>query len=51
MTYNIDPVLLNFLYAFLGGVMTLFFMWTGCYLWQLQRGLREYRQGLQASTR
>jgi uncharacterized membrane protein YjfL (UPF0719 family) len=32
MTYNIDPVLLNFLYAFLGGVMTLFFMWAGCYL-------------------
>ena len=30
MTQNIDPMLLNFLYAGLGGVMTLFFMWLGC---------------------
>ena len=25
-----DPIVLNFLYAFIGGVMTLFFMWMGC---------------------
>ncbi|MEA3276599.1 MAG: DUF350 domain-containing protein [Pseudomonadota bacterium] len=30
MTDSIDPIVLNFLYAFLGGVMTLFFMWLGC---------------------
>ena len=30
MTDNFDPIVLNFLYAFLGGVMTLFFMWLGC---------------------
>lgn len=30
MTESIDPIILNFLYAFMGGVMTLFFMWVGC---------------------
>jgi uncharacterized membrane protein YjfL (UPF0719 family) len=30
MTEFIDPIILNFLYAFMGGAMTLFFMWTGC---------------------
>jgi uncharacterized membrane protein YjfL (UPF0719 family) len=30
MTELIDPIILNFLYAFMGGAMTLFFMWTGC---------------------
>ncbi|MDH5446950.1 MAG: DUF350 domain-containing protein [Gammaproteobacteria bacterium] len=30
MTPGIDPILLNFLYAFLGGALTLFFMWMGC---------------------
>ena len=32
MTDVLDPALLNFVYAFLGGVMTLFFMWSGCKL-------------------
>ena len=32
MTQTIDPVILNFLYAALGGVLTLFFMWLGCLL-------------------
>ena len=30
MTDMLDPILLNFFYAFVGGVMTLFFMWMGC---------------------
>lgn len=30
MTDLLDPIILNFLYAFIGGVMTLFFMWMGC---------------------
>ncbi len=30
MTDLLDPILLNFLYAFIGGVMTIFFMWLGC---------------------
>lgn len=30
MTDVLDPIVLNFLYAFIGGVMTLFFMWMGC---------------------
>ena len=30
MTDLLDPILLNFVYAFIGGVMTLFFMWLGC---------------------
>ncbi|MCB1759249.1 MAG: DUF350 domain-containing protein [Gammaproteobacteria bacterium] len=25
-----DPILLNFLYAVIGGLLTLFFMWLGC---------------------
>ncbi len=32
MTDNIDPVILNILYACMGGVLTLFFMWFGCKL-------------------
>jgi uncharacterized membrane protein YjfL (UPF0719 family) len=30
MTETIDPILLNFAYAAIGGFMTLFFMWMGC---------------------
>ncbi|MCU7958544.1 MAG: DUF350 domain-containing protein [gamma proteobacterium symbiont of Bathyaustriella thionipta] len=30
MSDGLDPIILNFLYAFLGGLMTLFFMWLGC---------------------
>lgn len=26
----LEPILLNFLYAAIGGFMTLFFMWLGC---------------------
>lgn len=32
MTDMLDPAILNFVYAFMGGVMTLFFMWLGCKL-------------------
>jgi len=30
MTQYIDPVILNFLYAAFGGMLTLLFMWLGC---------------------
>lgn len=30
MSDAIDPALLNFLYAFMGGMLTLLFMWLGC---------------------
>ena len=32
MTDTLDPIFLNFLYAGLGALMTLFFMWMGCTL-------------------
>jgi uncharacterized membrane protein YjfL (UPF0719 family) len=32
MTDGWDPVVLNFLYAAMGGTMTLAFMWAGCKL-------------------
>jgi uncharacterized membrane protein YjfL (UPF0719 family) len=32
MTDVLDPILMNFLYATLGGLMTLAFMWLGCML-------------------
>lgn len=32
MSDSLDPVVLNLLYVFFGGVLTLFFMWTGCKL-------------------
>ena len=32
MTQSMDPMVLNFLYAIAGGILTLFFMWLGCYL-------------------
>jgi uncharacterized membrane protein YjfL (UPF0719 family) len=32
VTDRLDPILLNFLYAFLGGALTLAFMWLGCKL-------------------
>lgn len=30
MTDTLDPILLNFLYAIMGGGLTLGFMWLGC---------------------
>ena len=30
MSDTLDPIFLNFIYAGLGGIMTLFFMWLGC---------------------
>jgi uncharacterized membrane protein YjfL (UPF0719 family) len=30
MTDLLDPIVLNFIYAFIGGLMTIFFMWMGC---------------------
>lgn len=30
MTASIDPIILNFIYTILGGLLTLFFMWLGC---------------------
>ncbi len=32
MSDSLDPVVLSMLYVFFGGVLTLFFMWTGCKL-------------------
>ncbi len=30
MTENLDPIILNFLYAIFGGLLTIFFMWFSC---------------------
>jgi uncharacterized membrane protein YjfL (UPF0719 family) len=30
LTDSLDPILLNFVYAAMGGAMTLTFMWLGC---------------------
>lgn len=30
MSDTLDPILLNFIYACFGGILTLFFMWLGC---------------------
>jgi len=30
MSDSLDPLILNVLYACMGGVLTLFFMWLGC---------------------
>ena len=30
MLETLDPIILNFVYAMLGGCLTLFFMWMGC---------------------
>ena len=30
MTDTLDPIILNFLYAVVGGLLILFFMWLGC---------------------
>ena len=30
MTDTVDPIVLNFIYAIMGGVLTLIFMWLGC---------------------
>jgi uncharacterized membrane protein YjfL (UPF0719 family) len=30
MTDSVDPIVLNFAYAAVGGFLTLFFMWLGC---------------------
>ncbi len=32
MTGKLDPIVLNFLYAVMGGLLTLGFMWLGCRL-------------------
>ena len=32
MTDVLDPIVMNFIYAALGGLMTLLFMWLGCVL-------------------
>ncbi|WP_126456615.1 DUF350 domain-containing protein [Sulfuriflexus mobilis] len=32
MLESLDPIVLNFVYAILGGALTLFFMWLGCKL-------------------
>ena len=32
MSDTIDPMFLNFIYAAMGGALTLFFMWMGCKL-------------------
>lgn len=30
MSDTLDPIVLNFVYAVVGGLLTLFFMWLGC---------------------
>jgi len=30
MTDTLDPIVLNFIYVILGGLLTIFFMWLGC---------------------
>ena len=30
MTDTLDPIVLNFIYAIFGGLLTIFFMWLGC---------------------
>ncbi len=30
MTDSLDPIVLNFVYVILGGLLTIFFMWLGC---------------------
>jgi len=30
MSDSLDPILLNFIYAVFGGLLTIFFMWFGC---------------------
>ena len=30
MTDSLDPIMLNFIYAIMGGALTLAFMWLGC---------------------
>lgn len=30
MSDTFDPILLNFIYAIFGGLLTIFFMWFGC---------------------
>ena len=32
MSQGLDPIILNFVYATMGGFLTLFFMWMGCKL-------------------
>ncbi len=32
MSDTLDPILLNFIYAVMGGALTLLFMWLGCKL-------------------
>jgi len=32
MSDTVDPLILNFLYAIMGGALTLIFMWLGCRL-------------------
>ena len=35
MTDALDPIVMNFLYATLGGLMTLGFMWLGCNMFKV----------------
>ena len=30
MSESLDPIILNFVYAIFGGLLTIFFMWFGC---------------------
>ncbi|EIC22266.1 DUF350 domain-containing protein [Thiorhodovibrio frisius] len=51
MTDSLDPAVLNFAYAFIGGVMTLVFMWLGFKLFASSLGCNvkaELARGNQA---
>ena len=43
-----DPLVLNFLYAVLGGFVTLGFMWLGCKLFSLMGDLDIIHRGIKA---
>ncbi len=44
MTDVLDPAMLNFAYAFLGGVMTLLLMWLGSKLFNFAPGFNIYSE-------
>jgi uncharacterized membrane protein YjfL (UPF0719 family) len=47
MADALDPIIMNFIYAALGGLMTLAFMWLGCVLFNFDIGT-ELSKGNQA---
>jgi len=50
MSYQLDPIVLNFLYAIMGGVLTLVFMWLGCRLFNHMVGFNISQELGQGNT-